>query len=118
MKFERDPDIVRWLEMSHISESSFQWDVGNKLKNLKHAVKKEEIEELFMIPFVVGGKILEPFHPENRWVLFGRTLMGRKLSLIFTIRDNLIRPISCRPMRKEEARIYEEGIKGSTSRGV
>jgi uncharacterized protein len=108
MKFERDPDLVRWLELLTITKDSFQWDCGNSTKNAKHGVRREEVEEVFQNEFVLAGKILEPYHPENRWILFGETLKGRRLALIFTVRDGLIRPISCRPVRKEEGKIYEE----------
>lgn len=112
MKFEKDPDIVQWLSTITISKNSFQWDLGNQDKNKKHSVTKEEIEAIFESPFVLAGKIIEPFHPENRWILLGQTLQKRKLTLIFTIRDNHIRAISCRSMRKKEKNIYEETIKG------
>lgn len=110
MKFERDPDLVNWFNTLAINERTFQWDRGNATKNLKHGVKKEEIMEIFYSPSILGGRIVEPFHPENRWILFGETAIGRKLSLIFTVRDGLIRPISCRPMRRKEAKFYEEEI--------
>ena len=110
MKFQKDLDIARWSESFPFSSSSFQWDEGNETKNRKHGVKKEEVEELFKSPFVLAGKIIEPYHPENRWILLGQTLAGRRLTLIFTIRDQLIRPISCRAMRKEEVKIYEETL--------
>lgn len=108
MKFEKDEDIARWLEALAVSSSTFQWDRGNETKNRKHAVGKEEVEQLFLGPMVLGGRIVEPFNPESRWVLFGRTSAGRNLTLIFTIRDGLIRPISCRTMRKQEIKIYEK----------
>lgn len=108
MKFERDPDLVRWLELLIITKDLFQWDRGNSTKNDKHGVRKEEIEEVFQNLFVLGGRILEPYHPENRWILFGKTLKSRRLALVFMVRDGLIRPISCRSMRKEEVKIYEE----------
>ncbi len=108
MKFERDPDLVRWLEIITVSSSTFQWDRGNSTKNRKHNVTRDEIEELFHNFFTIVGKILEPYHPENRRLFLGETNRGRRLSLVFTVRDGLIRPISCRPMRKEEVRHYEK----------
>ena len=111
MKLERDLDVARWLESVHYSHGLFQWDRGNSTKNRKHGVRNEDVEELFLSPFVLGGRIIEPYHPENRWILFGQSLAGRKLSLIFTIRDDKIRAVSCRSMRKEEKRIYETTLK-------
>jgi uncharacterized DUF497 family protein len=110
MRFIHDQILIDWFKSSCISEKSFEWDRGNTTKSLKHGVKKEEMMELFSFPFILGRKIIEPFHPEDRWILFGSSENGRGLSLIFTVRDGLIRPISCRPMRKEEKIIYEEEI--------
>lgn len=33
---------------------------------------------------------------------------GRRLALIFTRRDDQLRPITCRPMRRSERRFYDE----------
>ncbi len=110
MRFERDPDLLSWFAALALSKRLFQWDRGNTSKHRKHNVTPAEIEELFFNPFVLGGRIVEPYHPESRWVLFGQTLKGRNLTLIFTVRDELIRPISCRAMRKEEKKLYEENI--------
>ena len=116
MRFEQDEDIARWFEELVITGEVFQWDQGNSTKNIKkHGVNQKEIESLFLGSFVLGGKIVEPHHVENRWVVFGESMKGRRLTLIFTIRDNLIRPISCRSMRKEERKIYEETIQGQTT---
>ena len=111
MKFEADVHLFEWFRHIDITEDRFQWDQGNKTKNfIKHKVTKEEVTEIFQSEFVLGGRIVEPFHPENRWILFGETIEERLLTLIFTIRDDLIRPISARPMRKKERKIYEETL--------
>ncbi len=115
MQFEQDEDLARWFEELLITKEVFQWDRGNSTKNAKHGVSQKEIESLFLGSFVLGGRITEPHHIENRWVMFGESAAGRRLTLIFTVRDNLIRPISCRPMRKEERKLYEEVIEGQTS---
>jgi uncharacterized DUF497 family protein len=114
MKFEPDEKTAAFLESLEVSHKIFLWDSGNSTKNLKHQVYKHEIEALFSRVFVLVGKIIEPYHEENRWLLLGQTQTSRKLTLIFTIRDKLIRPISCRPMRKEEKKIYEEIIARQT----
>ena len=36
---------------------------------------------------------------------------GRKLALIFTRRGERLRPVSCRPMRRNERKVYEEAIR-------
>ena len=55
---------------------------------------------------------------EPRWLLLGETDAGRQLTLIFTRRGNRIRPISCRPMRRNERRLYEEAkLEGGSEEG-
>lgn len=116
MQLQPDPELANYLEKKGISQDLFQWDLGNTTKNQKHGVKPQEVEELFCRSFVLGGKILKPLNAEDRWILFGQTLKGRYLSLIFTLRQGLIRPISCRPMRKEERKIYEEVLQETSTR--
>lgn len=115
MKFERDPDLARWLELLNTSDTSFQWDRWNLEKLQKHRVTKTEVEEILSLPFVLGGRIIEPYHPENRWILFGATEKSRRLTLIFTVRDDRIRPISCRAMRRKEKVMYETTLKRQTT---
>jgi uncharacterized DUF497 family protein len=38
----------------------------------------------------------------------GETDTGRRLALIFTRRDEKLRPITCRAMRRNERRFYDE----------
>jgi len=45
---------------------------------------------------------------EKRWAAFGKTDYGRKLTVIFTIRGNLIRVISARDMNQKERNFYEK----------
>ena len=115
MRFEQDEELARWFEELVITNDVFQWDRGNSTKNVKHGVSQKEIESLLLGSFVLGGRIIEPHHIENRWVLFSESMTGRRLTLIFTIRDNLIRPISCRAMREEERKLYEEIIQGQSA---
>ncbi len=115
MRFEQDEELARWFEGLVITEEVFQWDRGNATKNVKHGVSRKEIESLFLGSFVLGGRIIEPHHIENRWIVFGESATGRNLTLIFTVRDELIRPISCRHMRKEERKLYEEIIQGQSA---
>ncbi|MBI2345578.1 MAG: hypothetical protein HYV03_01530 [Deltaproteobacteria bacterium] len=77
MKFARDVDVTRWLEALAISEETLQWDGGNLPKLSKHRVVREEVQALFLSSFVLGGRIVEPFHPESRWVLFGGDSNGK-----------------------------------------
>ena len=90
---------------------NFDWDAGNRTKNVKHGVVSEEIESIFyQARFIFAGKITEPAHPEWRGLILGRSDSGRPLALIFTRRGDRLRPISCRPMRPNERRLYETRI--------
>ena len=92
----------------------FDWDRGNVQKNReKHRVVFVECEELFQ-----QGPVLfpDPGHSrsETRYLALGRTVRGRQLAVIFTIRANKIRVISARDMSRKERRIYAEEIQEDT----
>ena len=109
MKFETDNWVARWLQGFVPNPDNFDWDDGNIRKNLKHGYSSVEIESLFwQTEYLFAGKIIEPVHDEWRGLVLGLTDGGRETVLIFTRRGEKIRPISCRPMRKNERRLYEE----------
>jgi len=87
----------------------FDWDKGNRDKNLKiHNVSDEECEEIFFDPH---KKILkDTLHSinEKRHILLGKTKLKRLLFLVFTIRKNKIRVISARNLNKKEKHLYEQ----------
>ncbi len=90
------------------SLDGFEWDEGNKEKSWKqHKVAWTEAEEAF-----VGEPVMvlpDPRHSgtELRTTLLGRTLAGRKVTVVFTIRNNRIRVISARDMSRKERSMYE-----------
>ncbi len=90
----------------------FDWDEANSDKNWrKHKVTISECEQVFFnSPLIVED---DEKHSgfEKRWFLLGRTDMDRKLFIVFTIRENLVRVISARNMCKKEREIYDEEIK-------
>lgn len=89
----------------------FEWDNGNKGKNLKHAVTDIECEEVF---FDHQKKVLrDTLHSgrENRHILIGKTKSGRVLFIAFTIRNNKLRVISARDLNRKERSLYEEETK-------
>jgi uncharacterized DUF497 family protein len=67
-----------------------------------------EVESLFHRTIFLAGRIIQPAHEERRWLLLGETDEGRRLGLIFTRRGDQLRPISCRPMRRNERSLYDE----------
>lgn len=86
----------------------FEWDVGNRDKNLiKHRVSDEECEEIF---FDTSKRILRDYlhsGKEKRYILLGKTKKERVLFLVFTIRKNKIRVISARDLNIKEGKLYE-----------
>lgn len=87
----------------------FQWDEGNAVKIWrKHQVTPTECEQAFFNrPFVVADDERHS-ETEKRFFALGRTDAGRRLFLVFTIRDELIRVISGRDMSRKERRIYAD----------
>jgi len=87
----------------------FDWDRGNVDKNLdKHNVTNIEIEEVFF-----DQDILLYFNErhsviELRYYCLGKTFIGRRLYISFTLRNNKIRAISARDMSKNERKIYDK----------
>jgi uncharacterized DUF497 family protein len=110
MRLSDDPKTATWLSNLNGDSASFDWDDGNRGKCRKHRVDDREIESLFAHPYLFAGRIVEPAHDERRWLVLGEDDGGRRLALIFTRRNDRLRPISCRPMRKEERAVYEKAI--------
>jgi uncharacterized DUF497 family protein len=110
MRLVDDRGAASWLDQLAGSRDDFEWDSGNRVKNRKHGVEAEDVESMFHFPIVFAGRIAEPACDEPRWLLLGRSGDGRHLALIFTRRGNRVRPISCRPMRRGERKIYEEAV--------
>ncbi len=87
---------------------AFEWDLGNYLKNWeKHGVSPEEIEQVFFNRPLVAPD-LKHSQKERRYLALGETNEKRTLAVIFTIRKQLLRPISARDMSRKERKIYEE----------
>jgi uncharacterized protein len=85
----------------------FQWDEGNAEKNwVQHQVSQGEAEQVFFNrPLVVVAGERAEFTP--RYYALGQTDARRLLFIVFTIREDLIRVISARPMSRRERRVYE-----------
>ena len=87
--------------------SGFDWNDGNRDKNLKHGVHGWECEQVFFNQPLVILDDLKHSVNENRYAAFGQTDAGRRLIIIFTMRKDSIRVISARDMDKKERRFYE-----------
>lgn len=86
----------------------FQWDEANWRKSeLKHGVAAAEAEEVLL-----GDSLcqIDERHSrdEQRYLALGVTNEGRHLFVAFTVRRNLVRAISARPMSRRERIAYEE----------
>ncbi|HEX8172350.1 MAG TPA: BrnT family toxin [Thermoanaerobaculia bacterium] len=87
----------------------FDWDEGNIGKNwLKHRVTDWEIEEVFFNAPIAFAADTAHSHAEARYFALGQTNRGRRLFVAFTIRRDLIRPISARDMTARERKAYEK----------
>jgi uncharacterized DUF497 family protein len=86
----------------------FDWGAANVGHILRHSVSPIEVEEAAGRPHViipaktVGG--------EKRWKLFGRTVSGRYLVVVFTIRRNRFRAVTAYEMNSTERRNYAPEI--------
>lgn len=91
--------------------AGFDWDGGNWPKCGKHGVSREEIEQLFLNGHAVVAPDLKHATPtESRHIAAG-LVNDRAMFVAFTLRGNLIRPISARYMHPKEAINYEESTR-------
>jgi uncharacterized DUF497 family protein len=95
--------------------TGFEWDEGNSEKNrIKHQVSRAGCEELFFNEPLVAAPDEKLSEGDPRYYVLGQTDDGRRLFVLVTIRDKLIRVISARDMSRREAKEYEgaEGEEG------
>ncbi|OGI94651.1 hypothetical protein A3A03_01270 [Candidatus Nomurabacteria bacterium RIFCSPLOWO2_01_FULL_40_18] len=89
--------------------SGFEWDAGNREKNLvKHNVTNEECEESFFDQKKIIMKDVPHSESEERYTLIGQTKQKRLLHIVFTVRNNRVRIISARNLNKKHYRLYEK----------
>jgi uncharacterized DUF497 family protein len=88
--------------------TGFQWDAGNLDKNWDlHRVSRGESEQVFFNRPILVVADHQHSQGEARYAALGRTNDGRRLFVVFTIREEtLIRVISARDQSREERRIY------------
>ena len=87
----------------------FEWNGHNAKKNWqKHKVTPAECEQIFFNrPLIVADDVRHS-HSEKRFYVLGKTDLRRRLFIVFTVRNSLIRIISARNMSKKEKRSYEK----------
>lgn len=89
--------------------SGLEWDAGNSDKNWQlHQVTQAECEQVFFNRPILVAPDATHSQRERRYAALGRTNAGRLLTVIFAIRDTLIRVISARDMSRRERRTYEQ----------
>lgn len=84
----------------------FDWDRANVHENWqRHRVAFGECEDVFFHDPVLAPD-LGHSGVEPRYFAFGRTVRGRLLTVVFTVRRNKIRVISARDMNRKERDRY------------
>jgi uncharacterized protein len=93
----------------------FQWDEGNSEKNrIAHKVSRGEAEQVFFKHPLAVRESEKRSDQEPRYYALGQTDVGRRLFVVFTIRDNLVRVISARDVSRRERRVYEHAKSEAT----
>ena len=90
-----------------LESTGFEWDDGNKDKNwIQHNVTNSECEQIFFNQPIILHFDSKHSKDENRFYTLGITDLGKKLFVVFTIRNKKIRIISARDMSRKERKIY------------
>ncbi len=86
----------------------FEWDEGNRAKSHdRHGVTAPEVEEVFGSRPLLVAEDQKHSAQERRLYALGQTASGRRLFVVFTLRESKIRPISARDMSRAERTEYE-----------
>jgi uncharacterized DUF497 family protein len=91
----------------------FEWDAGNRGKNLTHDVSDGEAEQVFFSHPLLVLEDSRHSGREARYHALGMTQDDRRLHVTFTLRDiaSRIRVISARDMHRKERAIYDAKAK-------
>jgi predicted DNA binding CopG/RHH family protein/uncharacterized DUF497 family protein len=84
----------------------FNWDAENRKHIARHGIAPEEAEEAVLIDPLEAGAQHEN---EERVLCFGRTKLGRLLTILYTGRRGKTRIVTAYEMTKDQQRIYFEG---------
>ena len=75
----------------------------------KHGISCDEVESIFSLKMAFPiGRQINPEVDEERLCVVGLAITGKFISVVFTLRDGRVRPISSRIASKKERRLYEE----------
>lgn len=104
--------FVVWLAYWYLQNETFdfEWDSANMTKSTaKHGVSVDEVESIFALKMAVAiGRQVSPEVDEERLCVVGPAISGKFISVVFTLRDGRVRPISSRIASRKERRLYEE----------
>ena len=86
----------------------FDWDQANEEHIALHRIGRAEVEQALSDPFaeLVDSQEVDG---EERFSQLGATFRGRLLVVAFTIRKDLVRPITAFDPDPFTARLYREG---------
>ena len=111
--------FILWLAYWYLQAVNFEfeWDSGNSNKSSqKHGVGTEDVESVFDLKLATPlGRQFSPPIDGERLCIVGPSFEGRLISVVFTLRDGRVRPISARPASKKEQKLYEE-VRKATQR--
>lgn len=94
-----------WRRLAHAS--GFDWDPGNLGKSWEaHQVAFWEAEQIFFNRPLVVLPDAAHSQKEERFYTLGKTDSGRRLFVVFTMRETRIRVISARDMTGKERKEY------------
>ncbi|MDA8126107.1 MAG: BrnT family toxin [Deltaproteobacteria bacterium] len=89
--------------------AGFEWDKYNSGKiGDKHRVTPVECEQVFFNLPIITGSDDKHLQTEARFYVLGQTNSGRRLFLVFTVREDKLRVISARDMNRKERKAYQE----------
>src|SRR5262252_5055535 len=86
----------------------FKWGEGNAEKNwVQHQVSQGEAEQVFFNRPLVVVEGEQRTEVTRRYYALGQTDARRLLFIVFTIRDDLSRVMTARPMSRLERSVYD-----------
>ncbi len=89
--------------------TGFKWDDGNSEKNWeRHQVSRLEAEQVFLNRPVLLFPDTKHSQSEPRFAVLGQTNTARLLTVVFTVRERMIRVIMSRDMHRRERNFYEQ----------
>jgi len=88
-------------------QTTFDWDENNTKHLAAHDVSREEFEEVFDFPRL---QVEQERKRESRFWVLGRTAAGRLLTVVYTMREGMIRAVTAHTMKRKNRSLYEQSI--------